>query len=331
MVGFRGTTPASDAHLRQALADGLGGVILFDRDVLTGDPVRNIESPPGLARTVAELRELSPGDRLLVSIDQEGGTVSRLHPGNGYPTYPGASATAAEGVTATAANAAAMAEALAHAGVDVNLAPVVDVALDPGGAIAARGRAFSDEPDAVLEHARAFVEAHRSHGVATSLKHFPGLGSGGEDTHEGSVDITESFVREIELAPYRRLIAEGLADSVLVGHPVHRGLDAERPASMSRAIVTELLRGELGFDGAVLTDDLDMGAAAEVDLEERVVRALEAGVDVILSGNQLTHEDDRAARVTAAVVRAVESGRVDRGQLEASRERLARLRTGTGR
>ena len=74
-----------------------------------------------------------------------------------------------------------------------------------------------------------------------------------------------------------------------------------------------------------------MGAAAEVDLEERVARALEAGVDVILSGNQLTHEDDRAARVTAAVVRAVESGRVDRGQLEASRERLARLRTGTGR
>jgi len=195
LVGFRGVTVEEAEATRRQVSDGsLGGVLLFSVDQLTGGP-RNVESPEQLRALVEGLRAAAPAETpLLVAIDQEGGLVARLGPAHGFPATRSAADLGRGDPEVTRAAAGAMAETLATAGISLNLAPVVDLATNPvNPIIAGVERSFSADPDVVIAHATAFIQAyHQVAGVACAVKHFPGQGSASGDTHLGVVDVSDA-------------------------------------------------------------------------------------------------------------------------------------------
>ena len=330
MFGFPGT------ELEPAVGDLLdevqpGGLILYDYDVRSGGAQpRNIVSPNQLRALTASLQDHSDIP-LLISVDAEGGLVNRLKQKYGFSVVvPSAAELGAADAAATAEIAAELAEQLRSAGINWNLAPVVDVDVNPDSpAIGALGRAFSADPAKVAEHAAAFADAHRDLSVVPALKHFPGHGSAADDTHLGVVDVTGSFEREVELAPYRMLFEQGYVGTVMTNHIVNRSLDpAALPATLSAPVITGLLRGELGFDGVVVSDDMGMGAIVEqFTLEDAAVRAVAAGVDVVLIANQ-THNDEAeiVLRVRDAILAAVERGEISEERIYESAQRVLALK-----
>lgn len=328
MVGFRGFTIEPDDPITRALNAGLGGVILFDQDRVTRS--RNIESPDQLAALTASLRAAAPGN-LLIAIDQEGGRVSRLKPARGFP----ATRSQAEvGATADPDEAfesgRAMGETMSVAGIDLDLAPVVDVNVNPSNpAIGALGRSFSDDPAVVGAMAEAEIHGLHEHGIRAAIKHFPGLGSASASTDLQYVDVTDTWTED-ELLPYEVLIAAGLPDAVMTGHMVNDALDPGVPASLSLETIEGLLRGRLGWTGAVITDDLGAEAiATRYARDEAVALALEAGNDLLLFANQTIYVPDLAEQLVGTILALVESGRISEGRIDESIERLDLLVLGT--
>uniref|UniRef100_UPI004055F540 glycoside hydrolase family 3 N-terminal domain-containing protein n=1 Tax=Candidatus Electronema sp. TaxID=2698783 RepID=UPI004055F540 len=324
LVGFDGCSLDDSHWLTAALQQNPpGGVILFDRNV--DGTTKNFSSSAELKALTAQLRELAAAP-LLIAVDQEGGKVRRLKERDGFPGFPTAEELGKCGPERCATSAAAMAELLAEHGINLNLAPVADLRLNPDSPIIARyGRSFSDDPACAAACCQAFIEAHRRHGVACCLKHFPGHGSAKGDTHLGFVDITEDW-QEIELEPYRPLIRSGLADVVMSAHVVHRGLDPEGlPASLSPA-VTALLRQRLGFGGLLITDDLQMKAiTAQYGYKEAVRRAVLAGADVLIVGNNLSRSPEALAEGVSAVQEVLDQGLITAERIRTSLARITAL------
>ncbi len=333
LVGFRGTEVEGNEELRALICDvRVGGLILFERDAATRAP-RNIASAEQVARLTADAQALArrcAGRPLLVATDAEGGLVMRLSTRAGYAATPSAQELGESGdVAQTELDARRLGARLREAGINWNLAPVVDVAVNPANpAVVALGRTYSRDPAEVTAHARAFVRGMHAAGVLTALKHFPGHGSSRLDSHHGFTDVTDTTDLDVELAPYRALISEGLADSVMPGHVFNRHLDAWHPASLSWYTVRRLLRGQLGFKGVVVSDDLLMGAITQnYGVEDAALLALGAGVDILLIADNNARREPRAAvRVVAAVRRALAEGRLRRGAVEAALGRIAALR-----
>lgn len=332
MAGFRGLTAKPDSDIHRQIRDlHLGGVILFDFDTPTGAPGRNIASPDQLRELATQLQSAADAP-LLIAIDQEGGKVARLNPRNGHAEFAShAELGGRNDVSETRATSGQIAETLAGAGVNVNFAPVVDLNLNPQNPIVgALDRSFGADADTVTRHAREFIATHHDLGITCAIKHFPGHGSSTTDTHTDATDVTASF-QPSELEPYRALIGEGVVDMVMVGHLTHKTYDANLPASLSEKMIDGLLRGQLGFDGVVVTDDMDMVACAkEHSLARRVALALNAGVDLLLFGNNLTYDAERPRQVVDAVVSAVRGGTVAPERLKHHAERVDRLRRRPG-
>jgi hypothetical protein len=229
-------------------------VILFDRDQLTGAD-RNVTSPGQVRQLVADLRTVAGPRKIIVSTDQEGGVVTRLGPAHGFPPVASQAEIGPKSATRVRAWADGIASTLADAGLNLNFAPVVDLNVNPDSpAIGALHRSFSADPTVVARDATIEVDAHRGAKVRTTLKHFPGIGSSTTNTDFGVADVTKTW-SDTELEPYRGLIASGHVD--LVGRPCRQRPDRRRhPASLTRKTVTDVLRGQLGWDGVVVTDDL---------------------------------------------------------------------------
>lgn len=329
LIGFPGERLDEEtAGLLEDIAPG--GVILFDYDLPSGGAKpRNITSPEQLRGLIAELQAQAE-IAYFVAIDVEGGLINRLKPAYGFSIdLPSHQALGAGTAAATGAAASASAAELHELGINWNLAPVVDVNVFPESpAIGALERSFSAEPEVVAAHAEAFAQAHAAAGVISVLKHFPGHGSAVGDTHLGVTDVTSSFVRDDELAPYRRLIEEGYEDAVMTAHIVNRDLDPSgRPATLSTAIVTGLLREELGFEGVILSDDMQMGAIVEeYSLERAAIEAIKAGVDVILIANQLSDDRTEVYHVKQAILDAVAAGEISEDRIYESVERILELK-----
>jgi beta-N-acetylhexosaminidase len=326
VVGFRGATLTEAPWVATALRDGgLGGVILFDRDQLTG-ALRNVRSPSQVATLVRDLRAAGGDRRIVVSVDQEGGVVTRLSPAHGFPAVA-SEATIGRGTVAAARTwGAGIARTLASVGINLNFAPVVDLDVNPRSpAIGALDRSFSAQPAVVIEMATAEIEAHHARGIRTTLKHFPGIGSSTTNTDFGVADVTMTWTRT-ELEPFRALIAAGITDLVMAGHVVNGQLDAKHPASLSKAVVTDLLRGELGWDGIVVTDDLQAAAITRAfGRDEAILLALEAGDDLLLLANQQAYDPAVVDRVVDVVSRAVASGRLPEARIDEAWGRIQRL------
>ena len=330
LVGFRGETVEEPAAtlLRDIQP---GGVILFDRDGPSGgELVRNITSREQLQALTAQLQEQA-NLPYFIAIDAEGGYVNRLKEKYGFTLkVPTAQKLGARPAAETAALAGQLAEEMRAVGLNWNLAPVVDVNVNPESpAIGAIERSFSPDPAIVAAHAHAFSEAMRQRQVIPTLKHFPGHGSAAGDTHLGVADVTATYDRELELAPYRELIDGGYADAIMTAHIVNRNLDAAaRPATLSPAIINGLLRQELGFAGVVVSDDMQMAAiVAEYGPEEAAIAAVQAGVDVILLANQQGDYDrQRVYRVRDALLQAVADGALTEERIYQSAARILALK-----
>jgi beta-N-acetylhexosaminidase len=326
VVGFRGLTVGPDDWIARAIVEqGLGGVILFDRHQRAGR-VRNVESPGQVTQLIADLRALAPARELIVAIDQEGGHVTRLSPAYGFPKVTSEAAIGEAGDTAVQAWADGLAGTLAEVGVNLNLAPVVDLDVNPDNpAVGAIDRAFSADSAVVARDAAIEMRAHRARGVRTTLKHFPGLGSATVNTDYGVADVTSTWT-PIELQPYRDLLGLGLVDVVMAAHVVNGQIDPNAPASLSAATVTGLLRGTLGWDGLVVTDDL--GAAAITDafgFDDAITLALDAGVDLLLIANQQHYDPKVVTRIVDLLERLIGEGRITESRINESVVRVERL------
>jgi beta-N-acetylhexosaminidase len=346
-VGIRGSTPGDPILEREIDACAgahVGGIILFDVDVPertrrleAGDDEatarlaapRNIIDPQQTRALCAHLRERL-GEHVIISIDQEGGRVARLNPARGFPESPAARDYATLPEEQRLAAARTLARTVADAGIDMNLAPCIDVAVNPDGpGHTAAGRSFGRDPNLVAQHAAEQIDAMHAEGIACTLKHFPGHGSARGDTHMGLVDITDTFVEADELLPYHLLLsadgpAASPADSVMVSHLVHRGFDPQWPSSLSKPTIQGLLRDRMGFQGLVLTDSLDMRAIADrVSASDAAVLALEAGADIALEANNLFHVAPcPAPEMHGSISRAVADGRLSEQRIMQSVERL---------
>lgn len=308
VVGLAGPAiTADEAHALQELEPA--GVILF---------ARNVESEAQVAGLCRHVRWLV--GQPLVLIDQEGGRVDRLRRLRGRS--PSARSLAREGRAAVRHAADETAHALRALGVNFNCAPVLD--LDEGHEANGIGdRSFGSEPEEVAELAAELLEAHEQQGVATSLKHFPGLGRTGADTHDErpTVRASQDEILARDAVPFRLLLPQ--APAVMVSHAAFPGLgDGERPASCSGAVVTRLLRDAFGYEGLAVTDDLEMGAVRDWTPGERAVAAVEAGEDLLLFCSDLAQA--RAAH--EALKSALGSGRLQPARVLEAEARVRALR-----
>lgn len=326
MLGFRGADlPPGDAFLEQVRAGHVGHVILFDRDVTTGGE-RNITSPQQLRQLTATLRAVAPGP-LLIAVDQEGGRVRRLKPQKGFADLPSAQSMGAGQPDKTRTLARQLGKELAGLGISVDLAPVADVNSNPANpAIGALERSFSPNPALVAAHSLAFGQGLAQQGIIPALKHFPGQGGAQKDSHLGLTDITRSWNAKADLAPYAQAFAQGWPGMVMLGHLFHTGLDANYPATLSRAVVADLLRGRMGWQGVIISDDMQMKAiTAHYGMEQAVLLAVNAGVDILLFGNNLYWDENLPQKAFATLKGLVESGRISQQRVMESWLRISNL------
>ena len=330
LVGFRGLTVDEAAEIVTDIEErNLGGVLLFDTDQPTGSPVRNVESPEQLTALVAGLQALARTP-LLVAIDEKGGLVARLDERHGFPPTVSAAELGAQDDPAVTRQAGeAIAETLDSVGISLNLAPVVDLDVNPTNPIiGALDRSFSADPAVVTAQAEAFIEGHRAVGVRTTLKHFPGHGSSTGDTHLGVVDVTETW-SSIELEPFRSIVVDGLADAVLTAHVFNATLDPEHPATLSQPTITGILREQIGWDGVVISDDMQMGAIREAYGYPDAVRlAILAGVDILTIAQQQVYEAGIVERTIDLIEGFVLDGTLSEERIDASYARIQALKLG---
>ena len=317
--GFEGTE-IGDQATRLVQEYQVGGLILYGR---------NIAGAGQLVTLTNGLKALNgDGIPLFLSIDQEGGGVDRMPPE--VRRTPGAYCVGQTGsVPAAQSYGDVLAAECAAFGLNLDFAPVLDVWSNPGNTVIGQ-RAFSADARTVAGLGPAAARRMMDQGVIPVVKHFPGHGDTAVDSHVGLpvVDKSPEELEETELIPFRAAIqsagTDGQVPAVMVAHILLTQLDPERPASLSPAVVTGLLREELGFAGAVLTDDLTMGAVTQsYGLGEAAVLAVEAGCDILL----VCHGQDSVPAVRTALLEAVASGRITAERLDESVYRILRLKT----
>lgn len=331
MVGFKGDSVTDSSDAARYVRDlKVGGIILFDVD-LTGTAKigsRNITSKERLTKMTADLQRYAGGN-LLIAIDQEGGMVRRLRPEYGYSqTVSQEYLGKINSRDTTMKYAERMAKEIKESGVNVNLAPLIDVNVNPEcPVIGALHRSYSSDTAIVSNNAKWSIEAHHRNGVLCAVKHFPGHGSSASDSHYGLTDVTDTW-QSYELAPFRELISSGKADMVMTAHIFQRNLDPEYPATLSKKIIDGVLRKQLGFEGVVLTDDMYMqGIIDNYKVEDAIVLAINAGADILVMGNNIStgYEPERPFHIVDMIVRAVKEGRIDQQRLIESNRRIDSL------
>jgi beta-N-acetylhexosaminidase len=320
IAGFSGHTIPAELRALAREFD-LGGVILF---------ARNVESPHQVAELAAEAQSLAAEVPLWVSVDQEGGRVARLRsPFTEWPPMITLGRSADEGLAARFARA--LASELRAVGITLDYAPVLDIHTNPRNPVIG-DRALAGRADEVARLGRVIIETLQAEGIAACGKHFPGHGDTSSDSHHELplVEHPPDRLEAVEFVPFRAAVAAGVA-SIMTAHVLVPALDEERPATLSRRIVTGLLRETLGFGGLIVSDDLDMRAISDrYALGDATVGAVAAGCDVVLMCGP---EPARQAVALEALIHAVEARQVPIRQIEdaMARQRRAKERFLAGR
>lgn len=311
-IGFDGSRPTPEAA--ELITRGVRSVILF---------ARNAGPRSEVAATVAAIKDLV-AEPVLVCVDQEGGATVRFT--DGFKPPPTMREIGIAGVEAAATVGTGLAADLRPVGIDLDLAPVVDVDSNPANPVIGP-RSFGADPEHVAACGAALVRAMQSAGVAACAKHFPGHGDTDQDSHHDLPVLRHDLnrLRRIELPPFAAAIEAGVA-AIMTTHVVFEHLDPGVPATLSRAAIDGILRTELGFDRVVISDDLEMAAIAELpdidgDLGEAAIRSILAGVDLVLC----CHDPERQNRVIDALAGAISDGRITARRVLESHDRLDRL------
>ena len=320
MIGFNAT--ALTPEVREVLTTlHIGGVAIFEA---------NVESPMQLAQLVHDIQanaEANGEPRLLISADQEGGPIARLRENLGFTEFPSAMALAATGeVTQARRVAEAMVGEMKAVGINMNLAPVLDVNNNPANPVIGI-RSFGSDPARVSEFGLAMAQVFQTNGILAVAKHFPGHGDTAVDSHLNLplIPYSRSRLDSIELKPFKAAIDSGIA-GIMSAHIVFPALDdtPNLPSTLSSKVQTDLLRGDLKFDGLALSDSLDMGALEEAGFStpEAAARALAAGIDVLTFNTALPVY----AEVHALIVERVRSGEIPQARLDEAVRRVLRAK-----
>lgn len=349
IVGFKGTElKPNDPIVQAILAQSIGGVILFDKDIQSNTLNRNIKSPEQLKALTQQLQNYAKQaaenrhndlSHLIISIDYEGGRVNRLKEKgydldspetlSGFPKTLSAAEIGRGSIEQAQQYAQQMATTLQEAGINLNFAPLLDVNVNPDNPVIGKiERSFSNDPQKVVEYAAIFSKAYQAHGILCAYKHFPGHGSSTGDTHTGFVDVTQTWQME-ELDPYKQLLKQSYrCPMVMTAHVVHYGLDSKGyPASISTRITTDLLRKELNFDGVIVTDDMQMKAITDnYGLAEAIKLAVNAGADMLIFGNQLLATPQDPQQIIDIIYDDVKSGQISETRIEEAYQRIVKLK-----
>lgn len=339
IVGFNGLAVDADSSIvQQIIHSAIGGVILFDYDFTTGKFVKNIASPEQVLSLNKALQRFNnaanekfsrPDLPLLTSVDYEGGRVDRLKDSYGFFKTQSAQTIGALSIDDAREVALQMANTLKNSGFNLDFAPVVDVNINPDNPVLGKlERCFSDDPVRVAQYANIFADEFLNLGISPAFKHFPGHGSSTKDSHLGFVDVTETW-SELEIEPYQHIQAfKNPRSMVMTAHIVNKNLDASGlPATLSKPTLTGLLREKLQFPGVIITDDMQMKAIADnYSLEESLILAINAGVDMFIFGNQLVDEPQDPEEIIDIVVENVRQSAIDVSLIDAAFQRIQRLK-----
>ncbi|WP_454193676.1 beta-N-acetylhexosaminidase [Paenibacillus sp. Marseille-Q7038] len=313
--GFSGTDLSPEET--QLIASGrIGGVILFKQ---------NMESKKQLLELINDIKSNNPAENrpLFISLDEEGGRVSRLP--EGKTEFPPSLRIGEKGDAALSEEVGrVIGEEAGAFGFNVDYAPVLDIFSNPANKVIG-DRAYGTTAAEVSDHGIAVMKGLQKAGMISAIKHFPGHGDTSVDSHESLpvVNKTKAQLEKRELIPFREVIEEG-ADMIMVAHIKYPKIDSSgKPASLSSVMVQDILREDLGYDGVVITDDLEMGAIEQnYGSGEAAVMALEAGVDILLFG----HTPDKAAEAYEAILTAVETGRLTEAEIDEHVLRILKLK-----
>jgi beta-N-acetylhexosaminidase len=322
LIGFPG--PKVDSAVLEEVKRGkVGSVILFEKNIPPSNSFVSLKKITWTYQNAAPIP-------LFICIDQEGGRVNRLKNKYGFPSSITADAMAkGKSIDSVRFYAEATATTLAGLGININFAPVVDLASNPANPIIAKyGRAFSADEDSVILLAREYIRQHHKYGVLTALKHFPGHGSSKDDTHLGLADVTNTW-EERELMPYQSLIDSGYADAVMTSHIVNKKIEPDgHPGTLSDDIITGILRNRLKFSGVIFTDDMQMHAITKhYGLEEAIKLTINAGVDIMTFSNNISGSDQRTVDKVHSIIKAyVKDGSIKESRINESFKRIMRLK-----
>lgn len=322
LVGMNGQQV--DDLLLQNVADGnVGGVIFFEKNITGKNSYINLK------QATYQLQKAATTP-LFIAIDQEGGTVNRLKEKYGFPKSVTAEYLGqVDNLDTTKFYAEITASTLAGLGFNVNFSPVVDLSINKSNPVIAKfGRSFGDNPEKVAAHAAVVVDAHREFGIVTVLKHFPGHGSSLEDTHLGIADVTDYWQRK-ELEPYKNLLGNDKVDAIMTAHIVNKQLDpAGLPGTLSRKIMTGILREDLGHSGVIFSDDMQMHAIEKhFGLENALLLAIDAGVDVLIFSNNIQNSENRTIDQVHGIIRKlIEEDKLSEERIDESYQRILKLK-----
>jgi beta-N-acetylhexosaminidase len=328
MIGINDiTTLDPNSILYTELHQGkIGGIVIFEKNIAKANSFNTLK------KLIADLQKASALP-LFISIDEEGGQVHRLKEKYGFVGMPSAEYLGSlDNSDSTLFYNRRLAAQISALGININYAPTVDVAINPDNpVIVKKGRSFSYDPDIVTRNALLCIQAHREYNVKTILKHFPGHGSSTSDSHLGITDVSGTWVFD-ELKPYNSIIKSGNCDAIMTAHIINTHLDTSAlPATLSRKIVTGILREFLGFKGPVFSDDMQMHAISKnYGFENAIKLAINAGVDVLMFSNNVPPEETVSASYVHKIIKdLVLKGEVSTSRIDTSYRRIQLMKKTT--
>lgn len=325
MIGMRGTSVSPKSSIYKFVSQGtVGGVLLYERNV-------HKTAAKSKMKTLSATLQAAAPIPLLISIDQEGGQVNRLKTKYGFPAMPSAYDVAQKNDNAYASRIAnRIAGTCGSLGINVNYAPVMDLHNRACPVLGKRERCFSADPNEVARFGEIYVDAHRENKVLTVLKHFPGHGNSRSDSHLGIADVSR-YWKPNELTPYQKLIKADKVDAIMTAHIINTQLEPSKlPATLSEKIITGTLRNELGYDGVIITDDMQMGAIAKYyGFKESIKKAILAGVDILMFSNNIAGANQYSAKnVHATIKKMVLAGIIPMDRIDESYTRIMKMKQG---
>jgi beta-N-acetylhexosaminidase len=327
IVGFRGHTYANSPDIKIILErTNLGGVILFDYDTPTKKYSRNIRTSTELRKLTSDLQKNSKTP-LFVSVDEEGGSVSRLKALSDFRKTSSALYLGSQSDSVVKATAIRLGLSLKKYGINFNFAPVVDVNVNRLNPVISRyGRAFSGDPTVVSKKGIAFSQGLMNSGIIPSIKHYPGHGSSDKDTHIGFANITNTY-KEYETKPFEDACKVGVP-TVMVGHLINENVDSDHPATLSSAHIDNLKRKIGCKDQLIVSDDLDMGAVMDnFSRKEALTKAINAGIDVIIISNNIKRYDPASFfEARQIVLDQVKNGEIEASRINEAYEKIIKIK-----
>lgn len=319
MAGMNGFAVNQQSGIIRDVKKGMvGGILLFERNINPKSAKKSLQNLTTALQNAASIP-------LIISIDQEGGQVNRLKTKYGFPEMPSAKSVGDKNNDDyTTEIAQRIAQSLISCGINLNYAPVLDLHDVRCPVLGKRNRCFSANPKIVAHVAGLYIETHRNQGVRTVVKHFPGHGSSRTDSHLGLTDVSKYWSKK-ELRPYEMLIQDGVVDMLMTAHVVNRQLDdSGLPATLSKTILQDVLRKKLGFQGVIVSDDMQMHAiSSNYGFEESIKMAILAGVDILMFSNNISQSNNYSpSKIHSTIRKMVEQGIIPEKRIDESYQRI---------